>query len=355
MVLKMTDTYADRDVASKTVLAGDGQFEAQTAPLRGELTAHCYRMLGSVHDAEDQVQETYLRAWRAYRSFEGRSSVRTWMYKIATRTCLTALEQRQRRPLPTGLGTPSSHPAGQLEAHPEVPWLEPLPDTLVGHANPAAADDPAGAVVTRDSVRLALVAALQWLTPPQRAVLVLRDVLAFSAAETADVLDLSVASANSLLQRARAKVGPGGVVSEDSRPAGELDDRERELLAQYMRAIEQYDTDAVVRLLRQDATWEMPPFPDWYAGAEAIATLIREQCPAEGPEDVLMIPTSANGQPACAGYLRDADGVHRPFQLQVLTPETQADGRAVIGHVTCFFDLDLFQAFGLPQVWTPQD
>jgi RNA polymerase sigma-70 factor (ECF subfamily) len=347
----MTDTYADRDVGQNSVLTGDGQFEALTAPLRGELTAHCYRMLGSVHDAEDQVQETYLRAWRAYRSFQGRSSVRTWMYKIATRTCLTALEQRQRRPLPTGLGAPSSDPSGKLEARPEVPWLEPLPDALVGHGNAGEADDPAGAVVTRDSVRLAFVAALQRLTPHQRAVLILRDVLAFSAAETADALDISVASANSALQRARARVGH---VAEGSGAAvGELDDRERDLLAQYMRAIEQYDVDAVVRLLREDATWEMPPFPDWYSGAQAIATLIKDQCPAEGPGDLLMLPTSANGQPAGAGYLRDPAGVHRPFQLQVLTVETRGDAGPVVGHVTCFFDVSLFKAFGLPEMLPP--
>ena len=345
---KVTDTYADRDIATGSGLSNDEQFEALTAPLRGELTAHCYRMLGSVQDAEDQVQETYLRAWRAYQSFEGRSSVRTWMYRIATRTCLTALEQRQRRPLPTGLGAPASDPSGHLRSQPEVPWLEPLPDTLVGHANPGPADDPAGTVVTRDSVRLALVAALQWLTGPQRAVLILRDILAFSAAETADVLGTSVASANSALQRARAKLGTSGPLEDAGIPAGQLDAHERELLAQYMRAFEQYDTELVVKLLRKDATWEMPPFPDWYSGAEAVVTLMREKCPIENPGDMQMVATSANGQPACAGYMRDDNGVFRPFQLQVLTLTTGDDGTPLVSHVSCFFDLELFAAFGLP-------
>jgi RNA polymerase sigma-70 factor (ECF subfamily) len=334
-----------------TATVTEQDFATLADPLRGELTAHCYRMLGSTHDAEDQVQETYLRAWRAYDSFEGRSSLRTWMYQIATRTCLTALQQRARRPLPTGLGAPSSDPAASvLETRPEVPWLEPMPDVLI--AGPGT--DPAAVAATRDSVRLAFVAALQHLTALQRAVLILRDVLAFSAAETAQTLEITVASANSALQRARAGLErlttAGGVQVE----ARDLDERGRDLLDQYMTAFESYDTDAVVELLAQDATWEMPPYTGWYQGADAIGVLIRTQCPASGPGDLRFVPTSANGQPAFAAYLREPDGVHRAFQIHVLDLRRPPDGdRPVVRHVACFFDTTLFKAFGLPEVLPP--
>ncbi len=327
----------------------DQDFAALTDPLRGELTAHCYRMLGSLHDAEDQVQETYLRAWRAFSRFEGRSSVRTWMYQIATNTCLTALEQRSRRPMPTGLGAPASDPLGPLESRPEVPWLEPVPDALVS----APGADPAAVATTKDSVRLALVAALQFLTPLQRAVLILRDVLAFSAAETAQMLEISVASANSALQRARAglarhpRTGDGACVDA-------LDERCRGLLEQYMAAFERYDTRALVVLLKDDATWEMPPFTGWYRGAEQIAALIGTQCPAERPDDMKMLAVEANGQPACAMWMIGPDGVHRAFQLHVLDVVEGGDGTVGVAHVSAFFDTALFDAFGLPQVW-PDD
>ena len=179
----------------------DETFMTMVEPLRGELTAHCYRMLGSVHDAEDLVQETYLRAWKAYHNFENRSSVRTWMYQIATNACLSALGSKHRRTLPTGVGQPSGPPTGDLAIRQEVAWLEPLPDSVVWQR---AAEDPGDEVVSRESVRLAFVAALQHLTPPQRAVLILRDVLAWQASEVAAALDLSVAAVNSSLQRARA-------------------------------------------------------------------------------------------------------------------------------------------------------
>jgi RNA polymerase sigma-70 factor (ECF subfamily) len=328
-----------------TATITEHDFATATDPLRGELTAHCYRMLGSVHDAEDQVQETYLRAWRAFHAFEGRSSVRTWMYQIATRTCLTALEQRGRRPMPTGLGAPSSDPVGPLESRPEVPWLEPVPDALVT----APGADPATVAATRDSVRLAFVAALQFLTPLQRAVLILRDVLAFSAAETARTLDITVAAANSALQRARA-----GVERHPRRTQAltlsDLDAHGRGLLKRYMVAFERYDTDAFVALLRHDATWEMPPFTGWYAGSEAIGTLIRSQCPAQAADDMRLVAIRANGQPACAMWMKGPDGVHRAFQIQVLDVVRSPDGPAV-AHVSAFFDVALFDAFGLPQVW----
>lgn len=324
----------------------DAEFARLTDPLRGELTAHCYRMLGSLHDAEDQVQETYLRAWRGFGGFEGRSSLRTWMYQIATRTCLTALDQRSRRPMPTGLGAPAADPLGPLESRPEVPWLEPLPDALV--STPGA--DPAVVAATKESVRLAFVAALQHLTPLQRAVLILRDVLAFSAAETADTLGITVPSANSALQRARAGVERHPRVERTPDRGGALDEHALDLLERYMAAFERYDTREIVALLREDATWEMPPFTGWYRGNEAIVALIRANCPAERAGDMRMAAVSANGQPACAMWMLGPDGVHRAFQVQVLDV-VEGPGGPRVGHVSAFFDTALFDAFGLPQVW----
>jgi RNA polymerase sigma-70 factor, ECF subfamily len=339
-VSRMTNTVAEHD------------FATLTEPFRRELTAHCYRMMGSLHDAEDQVQEAYLRAWRAFGGFEGRSTVRTWMYTIATRTCLTALEQRARRPLPTGLGAPAADPVAELEHRPEVPWLQPLPDRLVTGPGDAAGD-PAVVAAGRDGVRLAFVAALQQLTPVQRAVLVLRDVLVFSAAETAAVLDTTVPAVNSALQRARA--GAAGV---DAGPPAPLGPREQDLVARYLRAFNEYDTDTLVRLLAEDATWEMPPFTGWYRGPEAIVALIRGNCPASGPDDMRLRLTTANGQPAAAVYMREPDGVHRAFQLQVLdlvpgtgTGEAAGDRPPLVRHVVAFFEPGLFEACGLPAVW----
>lgn len=305
---------------------------------RGELFAHCYRMLGSVHDAEDLVQETYIRAWRSYEKFEGRSSMRTWLYRIATNVCLTALEGRKRRPLPTGLGAPSADPIGQLEQRPEVPWLEPVPDALVGAET---SNDPAVVVTSRESIRLALIAALQHLPPRQRAVLILRDVLKWRAAEVADLLDTTTVAVNSTLQRARAQLEEMAPSADDVvEPATpEL----RAKLDAYVAAFESYDVAAIVELFTKDAVWEMPPFTGWYQGAENIGTLIATQCPAQGAGDMLMVPTRSNGQPAFGLYMRGEDGVHRAFQLQVLT---MTEGG--VAHVGCFFDTSLFATFGLP-------
>ncbi|MFY0409839.1 RNA polymerase subunit sigma-70, partial [Solicola sp. PLA-1-18] len=247
-----------------TTIDVDQSFAELTEPLRGEITAHCYRMLGSVHDAEDLVQETYLRAWRAFHGFEGRSSVRTWLHRIATNACLNALESRQRRPLPTGLGQPAADPSGALRTREEVPWLEPLPDDLVwGRADA----EPGEQTVSRESVRLALVAALQHLTPQQRAVVVLRDVLAWQAKEVAETLDMTVAGVNSTLQRARVQLAKleGGL---DQAAAPVDDARTRRMLAAYVAAFEEYDVPRIVSLLAEDAVWEMPPFDGWYRGAE---------------------------------------------------------------------------------------
>ncbi len=329
----------------------EARFAALTDPLRGELTAHCYRMLGSFADAEDQVQETYLRAWRAFPGFEGRSTVRSWLYRIATNTCLTALEQRGRRPMPTGLGAPASDPEGELDSRPEVPWLQPLPDAAVS----TASSDPATAALAREGVRLAFVAALQHLTPRQRAVVVLRDVLAFSAEETAQTLGTTVASANSALQRARATLARTGA-GEPTAPR-ELTAREEALVEAYVRAFEEYDTPAVVALLREDATWEMPPFAGWYRGAAEIGRLIDANCPASAAGDLRMLVVGVNGQPACATYLRGPDGVHRAFQLQVLDLDPgEADGAPPrVRHVAAFFDTSVFRAAGLPERLDPLD
>lgn len=315
----------------------DDEFLALAHPYRRELLAHCYRMMGSLHDAEDLVQECMLRAWRAYDRYEGRSSLRTWLYRIATNTCLTALESRSKRPLPTGLGAPSSDPADELVERSEVPWLEPMPDRLLPHP-----DDPASIVVSRESVRLAFVAALQHLPTRQRAVLMLRDVLQWKASEVAETLGLTTAAVNSLLQRARAQLEQAAP-TEDTliEPESEA---ARELLRRYVDAFESYDVDAIVELFTKDAVWEMPPFTGWYLGAEAIGRLISGKCPADGPGDMRLVPTAANGQPAIGLYMADADGVHRPFQLHVL--DVTADG---IAHVVSFFDVGLFDAFGLPQ------
>ena len=327
------------DVVTATLV--EKEFLQQADPYRGELLAHCYRMTGSLHDAEDLVQETYLRAWRAYHRFEGRSSLRTWLYRIATNVCLTNLEGRQRRPLPTGLGAPASRPEDQLVERWEIPWLEPVPDDAVT----PAADDPAAVVGTRQSVRLALVAALQHLPPRQRAALVLREVLGWSAAETAELLDMTVAGVNSSLQRARAQLAQAGLHEDDI--AEPKDVAQRDLLDRYARALERKDVAALVELFRSDARWEMPPFTSWYEGPEDIARLVDVQCPA-GPGELRMVPTQANGQPAFGMYIldRESDGTtFRPFQLHVV--DARSDG---IRHVVAFFDVTLFPRFGLPDV-----
>ena len=320
-------------------------FEAATAPLRGELIAHCYRMLGSASEAEDLVQETYLRAWKAFHAFEGRSSVRTWMYTIATNTCLTALKQQSRRPLPTGLGQPPGDPSVPVVEDRSVPWLEPLPDRMLWGEG-SSAPDPAEAAVASEGVQLAVVAALQDLPPRQRAVLVLREVLALSAAETAQALECTVASANSALQRARATIGDG--LPQGGRRADQLTERERELFAELCAAFERYDVPAVVGVLAEQSTWQMPPFDQYYVGREDIAMLIGGQCPASGPMDLRMVPVVCNGQPAAGMYLRGEDGVYRPFQLCVVDI---VDGE--ITGVVGFFDEDAFRHAGLPGELTP--
>lgn len=311
-------------------------FPRLTDPYRRELLAHCYRMLGSVHDAEDLVQETYLRAWRSYGSFENRSSLRTWLYRIATNVCLTALDGRDKRPLPTGLGAPSSGPDEPLVERAEVPWLEPIPDALAG----ADQSDPAAIVTSRESIRLAFIAALQHLPPRQRAVLILRDVLKWRAAEVAEAVGTTTTAVNSILQRARAQLEQAAPTRDTLVEPTSAE--QRELLDRYVTAFWEKDVATIVELFTKDAVWEMPPFTGWYQGAENIGRLIATQCPG-GPRDMRMVPTRANGQAAFALYMRGDGGSFWPFQLQVLTL-----GPEGVCHVAAFFHADLFATFGLP-------
>lgn len=310
------------------------EFPRLADPFRRELFAHCYRMVGSVHDAEDLVQETYLRAWRSYHGFEGRSSLRTWLYRIATNVCLTSLQESGRRPLPTGLGAPSSEAGDPLVRGDEVLWLEPVPDAMVA--------DPADQAAARDTIRLAFVAALQHLPPRQRAVLILRDVLKWRAAEVAEALGISTAAVNSVLQRAHAQMEKAQL-SVDSVSAP-VPDEHAELLERYVEAFWEKDIEAIVSLLKADAIWEMPPHLGWYQGAENIGRLIDTQCPG-GPHEMRLVPTRANGQPAYGLYMRQPSGEFTPFHLQVLTIRDGA-----VSHVGAFFDHALFERFGLPAV-----
>lgn len=307
--------------------------EDEFALHRGELVAHCYRMLGSLHDAEDAVQETYLRAWRGFADFEQRSSVRTWLYRIATRVCLNALRHSSRRLVPSALGAPGTDPADLLPRLPETAWLEPFPDQLLG-------PDPAAVVGTRQSLRLALVAALQHLPPRQRAVLILRDVLAWQASEVAGLLDTTTAAVNSSLQRARAeltRVAPAeDELSEPDEPV------RRALLDQYAKAFETADLTLLEGLLTADVRWEMPPIPTWFAGrADVLRLLTAKLMPGDGNR--IMVETSANGQPAFAWYVRGRDTVFHAHSVQVLTL-TGAGVAAVMD----FHRAALFPAFGLP-------
>jgi RNA polymerase sigma-70 factor, ECF subfamily len=330
-----------RKLGEVTVLAHetDDEFLLKAEPHRRELLAHCYRMTGSLHDAEDLVQETYLRAWKAYGGFKGQSSLRTWLYRIATNTCLTALDGRKRRPLPTGLGAPASDPSGDIAEHHEITWLEPLPDAPKDDPS-----DPSVIVESRESVRLAFVAALQHLSARQRAVLVLREVLQWKASEVGEAIGASTAAVNSLLQRARAQLDAVGP-SEDDEVAAPETPEAQDQLARYIAAFESYDMDQLVELFTADAVFEMPPFDGWYQGPENIVLLSKTHCPAEGPGDMRFIRTIANGQPAAALYMLNREtGVHEEFQLHVL--EIRPSG---VSHVVAFHAGNgLFAQFGLP-------
>ncbi len=316
---------------------GSEEFALLADQFRPELLAHCYRMLGSVQEAEDQVQETLLRAWRAHGDFEGRSSLRTWLYRIATNACLRALENRERRPLPSGLGAPGGDPAGPMAPPASaVHWLEPFPDALL---RPESAD-PAAVAAARSGLRLAVVAALQQLPVRQRTVLILRDVLGWRAAEAAGLLGVSVTAVNSALQRAREQLKQEVPVADEIRePSGQAD---RALLGRYAAAIENADVPALVELLHEDATFEMPPMPTWFRGRENIGRFLASRV-LTSPGTFTTVPVAANGQPALAIYRTAGDGARRAYGIQVLTLR----GSAVAG-IVAFLDSRLPPAFGLP-------
>jgi RNA polymerase sigma-70 factor (TIGR02960 family) len=319
------------------------RFTDETERFRRELLAHCYRMVGSAHDAEDLVQETYLRAWRSYAGFERRSSIRSWLYRIATNVCLTAVAQRPARALPSGLTGAYDGPARPPSplAPEEVSWLEPLPD---GWIVPTA-DDPAAVVIARESLRLALVAGLQHLPARQRAILILRDVLAFSAAETAEVLDTTTAAVKSGLQRARARLD-----AVEQQP-GELldpgDRRARALLDGYVAAFERSDARLLEQVLRADATLEATPFRDWQSGRTACIHLLASSVLGT-PGEWRMVATAANGHPAAVVYHRDDGGTLRADGVVVLAATPSG-----VSRVVKFGDPALVATFGFPDVLTP--
>jgi RNA polymerase sigma-70 factor (TIGR02960 family) len=295
---------------------------------RRELHVHCYRMLGSFDEAEDAVQEVFLRAWRARDTLTGSGNVRAWLYRIATNVALDALRARSRR-------TPA------LESFADVPWLQPYPDRLLDEIAPPE-DEPDAVVVARETIALAYVAVIQLLPPRQRAVLILRDVLEWSAKETADMLEISVPAANSALQRARATLEEQPVPSS----AGELTDAERDLLERYVDAHQRADVEASLALAREDLRVTMPPHPYVYDGIEQIRPLMAEGLPSAGEWRVL--PTSANRMPAAACYLREPGGTEfRAFKLDVLRV---VDGK--VAEITTF-DASLFDQFGLPATVAP--
>ena len=310
-------------------------FAGLTGQFRGELLAHCYRMLGSAEEAEDLVQETYLRAWRSFAGFEGRSSVRTWLYRIATNVCLTAIERRGRRPLPSGLGGAAEDPQAQLVRAPEVPWLQPFPDLLAG-----GYEDPAAVTVTRTGIRLAFVAALQYLSARERAVLILRDVLDFPAAEAADLLGTTTTAVNSGLRRARAQLAQA-LPAEDEL-AEPTDPAQRALLDRFAAAFENADANALAELLREDVVLEMPPLLTWFAGRATVTSFMASRVFARFG-GFRMVSVMANGQPAFAAYTRGDDGSYHAHE--VLVPTVTKTG---IARIVVFLSPELVTMFGLP-------
>ncbi|MBA3626516.1 MAG: sigma-70 family RNA polymerase sigma factor [Chloroflexi bacterium] len=331
----MAESIAERSPATAT---GDlpAELMTQLEQHRVELTAHCYRMLGSAFEAEDAVQETLLRAWRAYDRFEGRAALRSWLYRIATNVCLSMLSASQRRARPIDLSPSSTADSALGTPLPETAWIEPVPDIRV-----VAAGDPAEVALARESVRLAFVAALQHLPPRQRAVLILREVLRWKASEVAELLETSVASVNSALQRARSTLAASDV--RDTRPAEPMDGAQRALLARYVDAFERYDMDSLTALLHEDASWSMPPYELWLQTNEDIVRWCLG--PGSACRGSRLVPTMANGSPAFGHYKPSGTGGrHEPWSLQVLDLSA---GR--ISGITFFLDTArFFPLFGLP-------
>jgi RNA polymerase sigma-70 factor, ECF subfamily len=305
--------------------------------LRDALVAHCYQMTGSYQDAEDVVQETYLRAARSVAGFEARSSLKTWLYRIATNTCITALNHRSRRVLPSGLGAPSDDPAASTFADRSIAWLEPLPDAVLDHRN----SDPGEVVVLRESVRLALIAALQYLPVRQRAAFLLREVLSWSAAEIAQTLDISVPAVKSLLQRARSRLDELDLLDQQTDPPDE--EVERALLDRYIAAFEAADTDAIRAVIHDDFSLESVPHPVWFKGLDVCIPFLERRVFAAVDMAARLLATRSNGQPAIASYRRNASGEWRADGLWVLTI---VEGR--FSRATKFDDPGLVTAAGCP-------
>ena len=316
-------------------------FAEQVQHHRRALHVHCYRMLGSIDDAEDVVQETLLRAWRQRHGFQGRSSFRAWLYRIATNACIDSMRAGKRRVLPHHIA-PANVPPEHMPPSPEPLWLQPYPDRLLDELQ-ASSEDPEAEVVARETIELTFIAALQLLTPRQRAVLLVRDVLGWSAADVASLLGLTVVSVNSALQRARATV-------QRNRPSGRLEwsaapreQTEQELLERCMHACEQADAAAIVELLSSDVQWTMPPYPWWFDGRDAVAESLRQGLGEFRPGEWRVVPVRANRQPAAAAYVRRwDDDTYRAFAVHVLRVEGDA-----IAEVIGFHDPRLFDAFGL--------
>jgi RNA polymerase sigma-70 factor (ECF subfamily) len=322
---------------TRTLAPAADELETRLERHRSELIAHCYRMLGSPFEAEDAVQDTFIRAWKSYDRFEGRASLRSWLYRIATNVCLDMLSGRERRALPMDLGPAHMPVIENLNVLPEVTWIQPIPDGL------ALGDgDPADVAVARETIKLAFVSALQHLPPRQRAVLIFCEVLRWKAAEVAELLDTSVASVNSALQRARATLEASNAASSDRTSA--LNDEDKELLERYVKAFEQYDIEALTTLITEEATQSMPPYDLWLQGRDDV--LAWWFGPGIGCAGSRMIPTvSANGSPAFGQYKPSATGEgFDPWALQVL----ELSGGKIV-EFTFFLDTDtLFPLFGLP-------
>jgi RNA polymerase sigma-70 factor (ECF subfamily) len=325
------------DVVESASFAAAPTVEDRLEQFRAELTGYCYRMLGSAFDAEDAVQETLLRAWRGFDRFEGRAALRSWLYRIATNVCLDMLDGRKRRARPMDLGPAREPIESNLNTLPEVTWIEPMPDARL-----ASDGDPAEAAVARETVRLAFVAALQHLPPKQRAVLILCEVLRWKASEVAELLETSVASVNSALQRARATLEASDVTATTTTPS--VDEADAELLTRYVDAFERYDMDALTSLIHEDAKQSMPPYDLWLSGRDDI--LRWWVGPGAGCRGSRVIPTmAANGAPAFGQYKPSPTGEgYEPWALQVLEIE---DGKIV--EFTFFLDTEtVFPLFGLP-------
>ncbi len=332
----MPELTADLPAPVSTVPTRE-TLESELERYRVELTAYCYRMLGGAFEAEDAVQETFMRAWRALDRFEGRSAFRSWLYRIATNVCLDMLGASQRRARPMDLNPASTADTPLPPALPENAWVEPVPDERVVPTG----GDPAEVAIARESVRLAFVAALQRLPPRQRAVLILCEVLRWRAEEVAGLLETTVASVNSALQRARATLAAARA-DESTGDAATLDDAKRALLERYVQAFEQYDMDALTSLLREDAIWNMPPYDLWLDTHKDIV----DWCLGQGAacRGSRLVPTTANGSPAFGQYKPAPDGGHAAWSLQVL----ELDGDRITG-ITFFLDTQrFFPMFGLP-------